>query len=126
VNTTTYFNALSLEIDNFLREIDYPLFYQKHIPNFNPNGKQSTCHCPFHDDKQKSFSVNLKTGLWHCFSGCGGGNAIQYCQKHYDLTFKDAVDKIASEEGIDNPFKKKPEWQQRKREPEQQRILPYL
>jgi uncharacterized protein (DUF927 family) len=101
-----YSTTLSLEIDNFLREIDYLLFYQRHIPNFNPNNKQSTCHCPFHDDKHKSFSVNIETGLWNCFSGCGGGNAIQFVQKLYDLTFKDAVDKIASEEGINNPFEK--------------------
>jgi hypothetical protein len=30
-------------------------------------------YCPFHDDKQKSLSVNFDKGGWKCFAGCGGG-----------------------------------------------------
>ena len=32
------------------------------------------CLCPFHNDRMPSFNINIETGLWHCFSGCGGGN----------------------------------------------------
>lgn len=37
--------------------------------------------CPFHDDKVKSFGVNMNTGLWICHAGCGQGNAYQFCEK---------------------------------------------
>lgn len=37
--------------------------------------------CPFHEDKRQSFSVNLETGLWKCFAGCGEGNAYQFAQR---------------------------------------------
>ena len=33
--------------------------------------------CPFHDEREASFSVNASTGLWICFAGCGGGNLPQ-------------------------------------------------
>jgi putative DNA primase/helicase len=101
-----YPNTLSLDIDKFLNQINYSSFYQRHIDNFKQNGKQSSCHCPFHEDKHKSFSVNLETGLWNCFAGCGAGNAIQFVQKRYDLDFKSSVEKIAAEERIDNPLEK--------------------
>lgn len=37
--------------------------------------------CPFHDDKQPSFSISLVTGQWICFSGCGSGNLITLLSK---------------------------------------------
>lgn len=39
------------------------------------------CHCPFHDDKNPSFSVNIKNGLWICYSGCGKGNLSTLLRK---------------------------------------------
>jgi hypothetical protein len=97
------------DVSAFLSSINCVSFYQKHIPGFQPNGKDEVlCHCPFpgHEDKHNSFSVNVKTGLWHCFAGCGGGNLIQLSQKLYDLAFRAAIERIASEEGIDNPFQR--------------------
>jgi DNA primase len=40
------------------------------------------CPCPFHNDKNPSFSINvnptsLKYGLYHCFA-CGGGNVVNF------------------------------------------------
>jgi len=88
-----------------LSSINYQDFYRKHIPNFpQANGKvEVSCRCPFHDDHQNSFSVNLETGLWICFAGCGAGNHIQFYQKRYDLAFRPAVEQMASEEGIETP-----------------------
>ena len=40
------------------------------------NGRQAYGRCPLHDDKIKSFSVNLLTSQWFCHSGCGAGNAL--------------------------------------------------
>jgi DNA primase len=40
------------------------------------------CPCPFHDDRNPSFSINInpssnKYGLYHCFA-CGGGNIVNF------------------------------------------------
>lgn len=34
--------------------------------------------CPFHPDANPSFSLDLDNGLWFCFAGCGGGNALTF------------------------------------------------
>jgi len=42
---------------------------------------QMYTHCPFHEDSNPSFGINLKTGLWICFSGCGRGNLLTLATK---------------------------------------------
>ena len=37
--------------------------------------------CPIHGDRHPSFSFNITTGLWICYTQCGGGNATQLLQK---------------------------------------------
>ena len=37
--------------------------------------------CPFHDDKNPSASVNLDTGVWYCFAGCGGGSLFDLYER---------------------------------------------
>ncbi len=39
-------------------------------------GDQRTARCPFHSDKNPSFSVNVPRGVWRCAAGCGGGSVI--------------------------------------------------
>lgn len=39
-------------------------------------GEERKCKCPFHNDKTPSMSVNVGSGLWKCFAGCGGGDVI--------------------------------------------------
>ena len=34
--------------------------------------------CPYHDDKNASFSVNVDTGLWNCKTCCEKGNAYKF------------------------------------------------
>ncbi len=38
-------------------------------------------HCPFHDDRNISWSGNIETGLWFCHAGCGSGNAYQFAER---------------------------------------------
>ena len=44
------------------------------------DGNYTAC-CPFHDDRHPSFSFHAETGLWHCFAGCGEGNARQFLER---------------------------------------------
>jgi hypothetical protein len=44
------------------------------------SGNQISGFCPFHDDRNPSFSYNLTTGLFKCFSGCGEGDAADYAK----------------------------------------------
>ena len=43
-----------------------------------PGEPKLSCRCPFHDDRQASFSIAKDGLLWNCFAGCGGGDAADF------------------------------------------------
>ncbi|WP_193210529.1 DNA primase [Luteolibacter marinus] len=56
--------------------------------------------CPFHNEKTPSFNINPQRQFFHCF-GCGkSGDAITFVREYENLTFTDAVKKLASRAGI--------------------------
>jgi len=43
-------------------------------PRAGARGREIQGSCPFHaSQKHQSFGLNIDTGLWNCFGGCGGG-----------------------------------------------------
>ena len=72
----------------------YLSFYEQHVSDLKEKYGRFMGWCPFHADsggKLKGFSLDPETGLWNCFSGCGGGNAITFCRKK-GLDIKNAPD----------------------------------
>jgi DNA primase len=57
--------------------------------------------CPFHDEKTPSFNVTPARGLWYCFSCAEGGDVIKFVQKIDNLSFVEAVERLAGRAGID-------------------------
>ena len=56
--------------------------------------------CPFHPEKTPSFSVSPSKGVYYCF-GCGeGGDAIGFLRKVENLTFTEAVERLAQDAGV--------------------------
>ncbi|HEY9410745.1 MAG TPA: DNA primase [Jiangellaceae bacterium] len=56
--------------------------------------------CPFHDEKSPSFNVRPLVGFYHCF-GCGeGGDVISFMQKIEQLSFTEAIERLADKVGI--------------------------
>jgi DNA primase len=56
--------------------------------------------CPFHDEKTPSFQVTPSRGFYYCF-GCGeGGDVITFMQKIDNLSFAEAVERLADRVGI--------------------------
>src|SRR4029453_12396896 len=57
--------------------------------------------CPFHDEKTPSFQVTPSRGYWYCFSACAeGGDVIDFMRKIDNLTFVEAVERLADRVGI--------------------------
>jgi hypothetical protein len=73
------------------RYIPYQDYYFARIGKAKKSGNQLTGLCPFHDDRGESFSVNLLTGQWNCFAGCGSGNVIGFHAKKCGVNEKDAL-----------------------------------
>lgn len=56
--------------------------------------------CPFHAEKTPSFSVSPSKQLYYCF-GCGeGGNVFRFLEKVENLTFVEAVERLAAQAGV--------------------------
>ncbi len=61
--------------------------------------------CPFHDEKTPSFQVTPSRGYWYCFGACGeGGDVISFMQKVDNLSFVEAVQRLADRVGIQLRF----------------------
>ncbi|MDT9012069.1 DNA primase [Novosphingobium sp. APW14] len=66
-------------------------------------GHEFKACCPFHNEKNPSFTVNDQKGFYHCF-GCGAhGDVIRWMTDQRGLSFMDAVKELASEAGMEVP-----------------------
>ena len=75
-------------------------------------GREHSGLCPFHKEKTPSFTVNEEKGFYHCF-GCGAhGSAFDFVMETEGLNFREAVDKLAGEAGMQVP-RDTPEERQR-------------
>ena len=89
-------NAEQLNIDDF---VNYETEYRAIIKGAKPSGGNLVGRCPFHDDQKNSFSVNLKTGQWHCFSEDRGGNFVSFWAELHNVDTKEAYKQILEKYG---------------------------
>ncbi len=59
--------------------------------------------CPFHNDKDPSFSVSPSKQMCHCFSCLEGGDVISFVMKYENYTFPEAVKMLADRAGVSLP-----------------------
>ncbi|MCO6543902.1 MAG: DNA primase [Lactobacillus sp.] len=59
--------------------------------------------CPFHEEKTPSFSVSEEKQIFHCFSCGRGGNVFKFLMEIENLSFPEAVIKVADFSGISLP-----------------------
>lgn len=64
------------------------------------SGQNYFTHCPFHEDKTPSFSVNEEKQIFHCFSCGRGGSVFNFLMEVEGLTYPEAVFKVADIAGI--------------------------
>ena len=73
--------------------------------------RSGMCRCPFHDDRSPSMKVDSR---FHCF-GCGAdGDVINFTARLFDLTNKEAAEKLAGDFGIAYEKWKPPDRKARK------------
>jgi DNA primase len=59
--------------------------------------------CPFHNEKTPSFSVSNTKGLYYCFGCSAYGDAFEFISQTEGLSFKEAVEKLASVTDVELP-----------------------
>ena len=57
-------------------------------------GNQLSCCCPFHQETEASFGINLETGLYNCFSCSAKGNIVKFVSKMKDISILQALDEL--------------------------------
>lgn len=90
-------NTAEVDID---RLVNYEKEYRNVIKKTIVSDGHLTGLCPFHDDKNNSFSVDLATGKWHCFAEDEGGNYVSFYAKLHGIDTKEAYKKILEEYGV--------------------------
>lgn len=71
--------------------------------HLSPKGGRLWGLCPFHPERQASFSVSPDKQLFHCFSCKAGGSVIQFIMQAENLPYSDAVRFLAQRAGMDMP-----------------------
>ncbi|ADV66614.1 DNA primase [Deinococcus maricopensis] len=56
--------------------------------------------CPFHKEKSPSFQVDVEQGYFYCFGCKAGGDAFSFVQRAENLSFGDALRKLAERVGV--------------------------
>ena len=78
-------------------------------------GQEMVGLCPFHDDHRPSLNVNPVKQIFKCFACGAGGSVLTFVQMRENLTFGQAVERLAERAGIKlkpaKPTKEKTEQQ---------------
>lgn len=69
-------------------------------------GKNYSGLCPFHAEKDASFTVSPVKQIFHCFGCNTGGNVFNFLIRHDGVSFPEAVRLLARRYGIDLPVRK--------------------
>lgn len=66
-----------------------------HYLSLNKKGKNYMAVCPFHDDHDPSLSISTDKQIFKCFVCGTGGNVFTFVQKIENISFPEAVVKVA-------------------------------
>lgn len=89
-------------IDAIKARADLAEIIGQHIP-LQKKGREYMACCPFHQEKTPSFTISNTKGFYHCF-GCGAhGSVFDFVMQRENLSFPEAVEKLAHQFGIPLP-----------------------
>src|SRR5213593_3554365 len=64
--------------------------------------------CPFHREKTPSFNVNPHRQIFHCFGCHKGGDVFRFVQDYENISFPEAVRRLAERARIPLEFEREP------------------
>jgi DNA primase len=86
-------------------------------------GREYHALCPFHKEKTPSFTINDEKGFFHCF-GCGAhGDVIGFIRDYEHLGYREAVERLAAQAGLQVPQMSRSEVERESREQSLQQVV---
>ena len=86
-----------------------------HVP-LRKRGRNYLGLCPFHGEKEPSFTVSDEKQIFHCF-GCGAsGSVFDFLMRSRNLSFAEAVKELANRYSIPLPQRRETGREKRMRE----------
>jgi DNA primase len=88
--------------------VEYRAFYARYCQEGRASGSQFHTHCPIPSHAHSgtgspSLSIDLRRGLFHCFSRDEGGDAIRFYELMHGVSFGQAVRQMARDLGVGSP-----------------------
>lgn len=69
-------------------------------------GKNYSCPCPLHGEKEASFYVNPEKNRWTCYGSCGtNGDLVDFVKRYKSFEFNEALEHLCEIYGLE--YKKK-------------------
>lgn len=92
-------------IDEINRKMDIVELVGQYV-SLKKQGRNFIGLCPFHSENTPSFIVSPDKQICHCFGCHAGGNGINFLMKIENLTFTEAIEKLAQRYGMEVPRQK--------------------
>lgn len=93
------------KIDEIRESIDIVDVISPHV-QLRKRGKNFIGLCPFHTEKTPSFTVSTEKQIFHCFGCHTGGNVFKFLTEFHKISFVEAVQELAGQQGIAIEFDK--------------------
>lgn len=86
--------------DELVARMDFHALFSEYL-RLKKTGNRYFAPCPFHQEKDPSLSVDVETGLWHCFGCKAGGNIFQFIAKIEHMEMSEVVELLARRYNVD-------------------------
>jgi len=93
------------KIDEIRESVDIVDVISPHV-QLRKRGKNFIGLCPFHSEKTPSFTVSEEKQIFHCFGCHTGGNVFKFLTEYHKISFVEAVQELAEQQGITIEFDK--------------------
>ena len=87
--------------DKIKQRLDIVELVRQYVPHLKKAGKTWKACCPFHKEKTPSFTVSSEKGFYYCFGCQEGGDIFDFLMKVENLSFNEAVRKLADLAGVE-------------------------
>lgn len=88
--------------EDILKQVDIVKVISAYQP-VTKKGRDFVALCPFHDDKNPSMHISPEKQIFKCFSCGTGGDAINYVKRRENISYFEAMKKVAEICNIHDP-----------------------